>query len=579
MILRQSLLFAFIVITTVSALAQTGGSSPQNTLLPEINPQDIEIRSEFRARFPGLRRQPILGFNPKPRVFQIDPNRMPFMESRDQAVASIAITQLDRPEPPARSVLPTPNRTNVYLKSGFGSFITPETDAYFFQGLGNKSTLTGNFSMLASNGHLDDQLSSFRFMDGDLRFHSKVKRDLAIETSLGVLSDFNRMYDLDPLYQDAIGETARKDYLGISLNTAIHQTKNALEGFTAELTVSHFEAELDAGQNATRSNGALISGSSNEQFVHVGASKYWPGSRLYETFGLNAQVTAGTYDAASNPSENVFLGKLGAEYKKLINFNMHATGAFNIAFVSDGFENKFYIAPEAELSYNLKDALMVKGGIKAGPYFTGLQQHYQTNRFLNHGTQLRHSYQSKAYGEVGLQLFEGNRVYSGVSYQITRNRAYYRRVSENRIGQDYALFYTVNYDKASTFELYGGITQQLNPEQFWFDAKIYARRPKLDNGGDIPYEERFGVTASLNYNLNKSLLLSSWLDVIGSREAPTNNRELGAISLVNVKAEYEFSDRFGVYAKVLNILGQKYEMWDGYQERPFQLFGGIILKL
>lgn len=116
MIFRPSLLFALIVITSAAALAQSGGTNPQNTLLPEINPQDIEIRSEFRARFPGLRRQPILGFNPKPRVFQIDPNRMPFMESREQAVASIAITQLDRPEPPARSVLPTPSRTNVYLK-------------------------------------------------------------------------------------------------------------------------------------------------------------------------------------------------------------------------------------------------------------------------------------------------------------------------------------------------------------------------------------------------------------------------------------------------------------------------------
>lgn len=62
-------------------------------------------------------------------------------------------------------------------------------------------------------------------------------------------------------------------------------------------------------------------------------------------------------------------------------------------------------------------------------------------------------------------------------------------------------------------------------------------------------------------------------------QSPTNNRELGTIGLVNVKAEYEFSDRFGVYAKVLNILGQKYEVWDGYQERPFQLFGGIIIKL
>ncbi|MBO6535684.1 MAG: hypothetical protein JJ966_05635 [Balneolaceae bacterium] len=579
MIFRPSLLFALIVITSAAALAQSGGTNPQNTLLPEINPQDIEIRSEFRARFPGLRRQPILGFNPKPRVFQIDPNRMPFMESREQAVASIAITQLDRPEPPARSVLPTPSRTNVYLKGGFGSFITPEADAYFYQGLGSKSTLTGDFSLLTSDGHLDDQASGFRFMDGDVRFYSKVKKDLAVESSIGFLSDFNRLYNLDPLYQDVIGETTRKDYLGLSWNAALHQTKNALEGLTTELTVSHFEADLDAGDNTTRNNGNLISGNSSEQYVHVEANKYWPGSRLYETLGINAQLTTGRYDAANSASQNIFLGTLGAEYKKLINFNMHATGAFNIAYVSDGLENKFYIAPEAELSYNLKDALLVKGGIKAGPFLTNLQEHYQINRFLNTATTLRHSYQSKAFGEIGLQLFEGNRVYGGLSYQITRNRAYYQRVSEIRIGQDYALFYTINYEKSSTFELFGGITQQLNPEQFWFDAKIYARRPKLDSGADIPYEERFGVTASLNYHLEKSLLLSTWFDVIGKRQSPTNNRELGTIGLVNVKAEYEFSDRFGVYAKVLNILGQKYEVWDGYQERPFQLFGGIIIKL
>ncbi|MBO6794029.1 MAG: hypothetical protein JJ895_08965 [Balneolaceae bacterium] len=579
MIFRQSLLFAFIIFTTAATYAQSGGSSPQNTLLPEINPQDIEIRSEFRARFPGLRRQPILGFNPKPRVFQIDPNRMPFMESRDQAVANISITQLDRPEPPARSVLPTPNRTNIYVKGGFGSFTTPETDAYFFQGLGSKSSLSGNFSMLASDGHLDNQLSSFRFMDGDIRFNSKLKRDLSIESSIGFLSDFNRMYNLAPIYQDVIGETARKDYLGFSWNTNLHQTKNSLEGFSAELTVSHFEADLKAGDTATRNDGSLISGTSNEQYVHAQVKKYWPGSRLYETLGINANLTAGTYAGGSTASNNVILGEIGAEYKKLINFNMHASGAVNLAYVSDGVENKVYIAPQAELTYNLKDALMLKGGIKGGPLFNSLQEHHQTNRFLSNHTLLRHSYQSKAFGEVGLQLFEGNRVYSGISYQITRNRAFYSRASETRIGQDYALFYTLNYAKSNTLELFGGITQQLQPEQFWLDAKIYARRPKLSTGEDIPYEERFGVTASLNYSIKKGVLISTWMDVIGKRRAPTNNRELSAINLVNVKAEYEFSDRFGVYAKVLNILGQKYELWDGYEERPFQLFGGIILKL
>ena len=86
MIKRPLLFSLFIFLCPYFALAQTASD---NSLLPEINPQDIEIRSEFKARFPGLRRQPILGFNPKPRVFQIQADRMPFMESREDAVANI----------------------------------------------------------------------------------------------------------------------------------------------------------------------------------------------------------------------------------------------------------------------------------------------------------------------------------------------------------------------------------------------------------------------------------------------------------------------------------------------------------
>ena len=64
------------------------------TLLPEIDPQDIEIRGDFTARFTGITRQPILGFSPTPRVYRINPNRMPFIESQAQVVASLPIRDI-----------------------------------------------------------------------------------------------------------------------------------------------------------------------------------------------------------------------------------------------------------------------------------------------------------------------------------------------------------------------------------------------------------------------------------------------------------------------------------------------------
>jgi outer membrane cobalamin receptor len=48
--------------------------------------------------------------------------------------------------------------------------------------------------------------------------------------------------------------------------------------------------------------------------------------------------------------------------------------------------------------------------------------------------------------------------------------------------------------------------------------------------------------------------------------------------LLNAGAEYQINETFGVYAKLLNILGQDYEIWNGYTERPFQMFGGLTVK-
>jgi len=67
---------------TVVLQAQNTKPVPTQNLLPDINPQDIEIRGVFKASFPGIRRQPYLGFNPKPRVYRIDPKSLAFYGKR-----------------------------------------------------------------------------------------------------------------------------------------------------------------------------------------------------------------------------------------------------------------------------------------------------------------------------------------------------------------------------------------------------------------------------------------------------------------------------------------------------------------
>ena len=197
----------------------------QNTLLPEINPQDIEIRSEFKANFPGLRRQPILGFNPRPRVFQIDPNRMPFLESREAAVSGISVTALDRPQEPAKMVWVTPLRPKVSSKLGMGWFVSPELRINYYSP--TEEGLLGivtNFE--SSSGHLNDA-SGYRNLGVDVNYSKKLSESKTFRSQLVLHNDFNRMYALSDEMQNLLGGIPKKANQGIVWSVGLDEQKNA----------------------------------------------------------------------------------------------------------------------------------------------------------------------------------------------------------------------------------------------------------------------------------------------------------------------------------------------------------------
>jgi outer membrane cobalamin receptor len=558
----------FILFCPIFGFAQGAQQGGDNSLLPEINPQDIEIRSEFQARFPGLRRQPILGFNPTPRVYQIDPNRMPFMESRDEAIADISITELGRPEPPARSILSTPNRTNAYIRAGFGSYLTPELNGYGFYRLNEKSLITADFNFRSSDGHLGYQDSGFRYLDANTKYINKLQDNLKLTVDLGALSDYNDLYNLsDNIQQNFIGNrTSSKTYAGAFGQVSLQKTKNTLEGWKLSAGGNIFSTELDAGNSG-------FSGTVAERLGNAQFSYSWTGNKLYETFEVTASVEGSSYDLPSSNTTSV--GSEGwlntqavLEYERLFNFNTRVRGKGGIAYVSDPNSSAFYLVPEIEIKHNFSNALAITGTAFAKPEIQTQQDHHQFNRFLQAENQIQHSYHMGATGEATFQLFDGNRVFGGVDYRHIKNYTYYLQNN----------FYDLNYADANIFELYAGASQQLVPEKFWFDGKIYFRSPKLTSGQQIPFEEKLGIQGAISYKVVKELTINSWAEYIGTRKAPSTNSDLSAFVLLNAGAEYQVNDTFGVYAKLLNILGQEYEIWDGYQERPFQIFGGLTIK-
>ena len=178
-----------------------------------------------------------------------------------------------------------------------------------------------------------------------------------------------------------------------------------------------------------------------------------------------------------------------------------------------------------------------------------------------------------------MNLSQGFQVFSGLDYRFINNYNFY--LNNRATGPVPAVnqtFYTIQNGDASIFKLYGGIIQEFKPRVFWMSVEGYARSPKLSAGGDIPFEERLGLSGRLSYRPIPTVLLESWVDYIGEREDPLSQNDLSGFLLVNLRAEAQIVENFGAYIKSLNLTNSDYQLWQGYTERPFQFFVGLTYR-
>ena len=56
------------------------------------------------------------------------------------------------------------------------------------------------------------------------------------------------------------------------------------------------------------------------------------------------------------------------------------------------------------------------------------------------------------------------------------------------------------------------------------------------------------------------------------------SEELDGLILVHSKVQYSFNERLGAYIRINNLLSQRYEWWQGFQEAPLHLYWGISLE-
>lgn len=552
----------------VSVTAQDAQSDEQ-PLLPEIDPQDIEIRSQFQARFPGLRRQPILGFNPRPRVFQIDEDRRPFIEDEETVMANLPIGELDRPEAPVYQQLGYADPKNGFARVGIGSYFTPEADVYAMAQVGSGNWVSGNIHHTSTSGHFEDFTSSSRNLDASFNLFNAISERSRVISGFGVTSDFNHYPGLVTENGSPTDHSSRVERFGFRAGTDLSVSRTSISGFNMKIDgfANRFEKTSDLDNYDGIANDWGAKGSMEYSRL---------GNNVEEVHRFRLDVSGGGIEMFDSQMNGWTIGTLSAHYERLFNYQTDVKASLGLTGVHNA-ENDFtfYPSPDIRLTHTLFRGVDIKAGFSGEASHASLGSIHAENRFIDFSEPIRHQFEWKGNAGIEMEPFVGTRVGGGVSYHQIQNHLYYTQNQNDISGTNLTeQFYQPAFEDANIFRIYGSFAQDLRPDVLWIKADGHWQRPRLSGGEKIPFTESFTVKGTVAFRPVSQLVLEGWAEYADSRQ-DSFGESLSSFILVGSRFEVSISERMGVYGKLLNLFDEQYELWNGYPERGFQGFVGI----
>jgi hypothetical protein len=529
------------------AQTQTG------TLLPEIDPQDIEIRGDFRVRFANLIRQPILGFTNNQRLYALDPNRLPFMETEQQIRASMPIDDLERPVAPTRRRIIYPQRTSFYAKGGFGRFNSPEASASIEAPMNAKTALIGGFTYDGGGGHLDEN-SAYRLMN----FQG------GISTKMGSRGNLRILGTVHDDFNDTNNPDVQKDYMGAGVKAQYRHVTNTLTHTDVVAGYEYFNV------------GANITDFINEEHRFSGRSTtQWAGNRINDLFLIHGRIDVAQSKTTEGSTQPWALVGLMPSYQTRQNYNSRLTLGGRLYYGTDASGSKPYIYPDAKVEYFGLENIIVTGHLYGEATNMGLEGMHNANRFA--GLDLNPENESKwvVDGRLDLNLLNAITVSGGVQYRVSPKYGYFQKSPLLVPGSLYNITYD---DNMRQFRLQAGAQVTIIPSLLTLHGTIYNQNHSLNDGSKVPFLENTGLIAETQITPFRRIALKSWVHYVGDRETGVDSEMLDSYVLLNAQAEIMLAEQIGFYVKGLNLLGSEYQLWKGYTERPLQLYAGVVIR-
>lgn len=561
------------------AWAQEDGDSGAQEL-PEIAPQEFEIRGQLQINFPSLERQPLRGFAAPSSVPTLPPNRMPHVEPYKQERSSLPEAL---PEPPTSTarLATAPPPANGMVEAGAGRFLTRFARGRLSVPVSTAETISLRGAYDGTEGFEPFDDSSVEtpsdVVTGALRFDSR-RRSATVGAEIhGFVEDYS-LYGAQPI-PTTVPTAARlvaPDRSGQSGGIALDLSTHGTIPVTASLAYdqSHYETQFQPDSIADASSfdeGRLRADASVEFPVGLSVARL---DATMTTAGLDGNGAfsgdVATVDAGGSAlvvQQGPFTAFAGA---RLLAFSALA----DPTAASPGETSGTFVLPFGRGEWSPDPTLTLYAQNAPRLVEHDLPSIYATNPFTTHAPAVQPTLETTRF-EAGVEYTVGTvRLTGHGGYRYAPNFLYFAPTSEP--GFEGGFFDTV-YDSAQIFEAGGGLAL-LGSDRVQASATLTYRNGTLNTTDTaIPNFAPFVAEGMVTVSFSDG---RGFLEIAGTLESPryVDRREdetVGTYAELDVDGSFAVSPLLDVVAGVHNLGAGTLERWDRYERPPAILTAGL----
>lgn len=570
-----ALLILFLAAHSIPAFAR------QDTVLPDLAPREVEITGDLTIAFPTLRRQPIVGFNPPPRVPDIDSNRRPFTEAYGQASADLPPSPLQAPEPPSVSAIERRLPATGLLDIRLGAHLDRSADADIALLETPTTTALFDFSYFGTDGH--DVVTAGNNLDSGRDLLSGA---LSIEQRAGPLvlglgvDGFRNQYTLfgaEPSLASPAQIDPERTFSGLEGNISLKNRPGSRIRLSLETVAGQSHAKTGLYDPDVRIDPAT---ERDESYLKLTSSAVIP--IRDGTVRIEARGTSSGLDASGFPGSTIKLGMTGGYLTWLYSSKMEIrAGAYFMGFDSDSqtgtdpARSLTWVAPLARIDYLLSRSITVTAGTAPSIGEALQRDAIQTSPYLMDEPRILPTLTSidASVGIIVQSDFVSASVKAGWRDQPFR-RYSFQPASPNR---GYSRGYpALAYDDARV--MYSLVDLSVIPFrglQVGLDALV--QQTQLD-AADVkaPYVSPISLGGFVALSLLDGDLESrvDFVHETARSSDVTESNDISAITRVDLMVSWFFHPNYGMTTGVRS-LGSTQEFWSGYPLESNAFFLGF----